>query len=235
MKYPHSVCCGLLLSPKPNSAESQGGNEDTTANLENAGDANSVDAQQQQQQSQQLIKTNRIIDAIPISHTSHYLAPNNEVALNSVSIFAQEQELVISGYYQTDRYSDHTCIDAFGQRVTEKISETYPNAVLCFISFEAPTARAILDLLHLVDGKWRRRPQQSFAIENDPDVLANTVLYSKEKLYRKIVDFDDHFDNISLDWTNAKISQRIDYLVANICWYLDGSRTLIQSVTQYCS
>jgi hypothetical protein len=214
MKYPHSVCCGLLLSPKPRS-ESEADSDDQ-ANLENAGDANSADGQQHQQQ-QQPIRTNRIIDAIPISHTSHYLAPNNEVALNSVSIFAQEQELIISGYYQTDRYSEHTCIDAFGQKVTETIAEAYPNAVLCFVSFEAPMARAVLDLLHLVDGKWRRRPAHSFSIENDPDVLANTVLYSKEKLYRKIVDFDDHFDNISLDWTNAKISQRIDYLVANIC------------------
>jgi hypothetical protein len=208
IRNPSSVCCGLLLS-----ARSEYGDEnDDTANQENSGDANNADEQQQQP-----IRTNRIIDAIPISHTSHYLAPNNEVALNSVSIFAQEQELVISGYYQTDRYSDHTCIDAFGQRVTEKISEAYPNAVLCFISFEAPMGRAILDLLHLVDGKWRRRPPHAFTIENDPDVLASTVLYSKEKLYRKIVDFDDHFDNISLDWTNAKISQRIDYLVANIC------------------
>jgi hypothetical protein len=195
MKYPHSVCCGLLLSPKPR--------ED----VENAGDPN-IDGHSQ--------RTNRIIDAIPISHTSHYLAPNNEIALNSVSVFAQEQELVISGYYQTDRQNEHTCIDAFGQRVTERISSAYPNAVLCFISFEAPMARAVLDILHLVDGKWRRRPPQ-FTIENDPDVLASTVLYSKEKLYRQIVDFDDHFDNISLDWTNAKISQRIDHLVANIC------------------
>lgn len=211
MKYPHSICCGLLLSPKPKSENED--ESDEAANLENAGNANNADEPSQQQP----IRRNRIIDAIPISHTSHYLAPNNEVALNSISIFAQEQELVISGYYQTDRYSEHTCIDAFGQRVTEKISEAYPNAVLCFVSFEAPMARAILDILHLVEGKWRRRPPQSFTIENDPDVLASTVLYSKEKLYRKIVDFDDHFDNISLDWTNAKISQRIDYLVANIC------------------
>lgn len=213
MKYPHSVCCGLLLSPKPKEDQEQ--DQEDKSNIENnAGDLNDANAEPQQQPQN---KKTRIIDAIPVSHTSHYLAPNNEVALNSVSIFAQEQELVISGYYQTDRYSDQTCIDAFGQKVTEKISEIYPNAVLCFVSFESTSAQTILDLLHLVDGKWRRRPPQSFTIDNDPDVLASNVLYSKEKLYRKIVDFDDHFDNIALDWTNAQISQRIDYLVANIC------------------
>lgn len=198
MKYPHSVCCGLLLSPKPSDDSDE--NEQKDNQVEDSCD-----------------RTAKIIDAIPISHASHYLAPNIEVALNSVSIFAQEQELVISGYYQTDRYNEPGCIDAFGQRVTEKIAETYPNAVLCFVSFEGPMAQTILDLHHLVDGKWHRRPPQSFKVENDPDVIAECILYSKEKLYRKIVDFDDHFNNISLDWTNAKISQRIDYLVANIC------------------
>lgn len=184
MKYPHSICSGLLLSPKP---ETDG--EDKT----------------------------RIIEAIPISHASHCLAPNIEIAFNSVSIFAQEQELVISGYYQTDRYNDSTCPDNFSQRVTEKICETYPNAVLCFVSFEGLLAQSLLDPHLLIDGKWRRKPPHSFRIECDPEIIAENILYSKERLYRKIVDFDDHFNNISLDWTNSAISQRIDYLVANVC------------------
>lgn len=206
MKYPHSVCCGLLLSPRPNEERETDGDhpkehEDQGNNSEN----------------EQQTDTIRIIDAIPISHASHYLAPNIEVALNSVSIFAQEQDLVISGYYQTDRYNEPNCIDAFGQRVTEKIAESYPSAVLCFVSFDGSMARTFLDMHHLIDGKWRRRPAHSYKVEEDPEVIAECILYSKEKLYREIVDFDDHFDNISLDWTNAKISQRIDYLVANIC------------------
>lgn len=194
MKYPHSVCSGLLLSPKPSITQA-GGEEDQ----------NDCDG----------AKTTRIIEAIPITHNSHYLAPNIEIALNSVSVFAQEQELVISGYYQTEKNLCH--LDVFGQRVTERIAEFYPNAVLCFVGFNDSTAQTILNLHHLIDGKWRSRPEQSYRVENDPEVLAEKILYSKEKLFRKIVDFDDHFNDISQDWTNLKISQRIDHLVANVC------------------
>lgn len=188
MKYPHSVCSGLLLSPKPSSDDEEG-------------DAIKV----------------RIIEAIPISHASHCLAPNVEIAFNSVSVFAQEQELVISGYYQTDRYNEQSCPDTFSQRVTEKLCETYPNAVLCFVSFDGTMSQSLLDPHQLVDGKWRRKPPNSFSVESDPELIAEHILYSKEKLYRKLVDFDDHFNNISLDWTNANISQKIDYLIANVC------------------
>lgn len=204
MKYPHSVCCGLLLSPKPVSKNKQDGQGD------NDSDSNGSNDEAQDGQT----KT-RIIDAIPISHASHYLAPNIEIALSCVGSYAQDQDLVISGYYQTDKYNETGCIDIFGQRVAEKIAESYPKAVLCFVSFEGPMAQAILDLHHLSEGKWQRRPSQSYQVEEDPDVISECILYTKEKLYRKIVDFDDHFNNISLDWTNSSISQRIDKLVAN--------------------
>lgn len=189
MKYPHTMCKGLLLSPKP-SVEGENGDEQS--------------------------KT-RIIDAIPISHASqsNYLTPNTEVAFNSVGVFAQEQELVVSGYYQTERYPDPSEPDLFTQKVTEMICETYPNAVLCLVSFG--DAMASLSLLQLIDGKWRRKPPSSFKVETDPDIIAENILYTKDKLYRKIVDFDDHFDDISLDWTNASIGQKIDFLISNVC------------------
>lgn len=202
MKYPHSVCSGLLLSPKPTTAAPANDNKTDDELENNQGDCDAT-------------KTTRIIEAIPVTHNSHYLAPNIEVALNSVSIFAQEQELVISGYYQTEKNLCH--LDVFGQRVTERIAEFYSDAVLCFVGFDDSMAQTVLNLHHLVGGKWRSRPEQSYKIENDPEVIAEKILYSKEKLFRKIVDFDDHFNDISQDWTNLKISQRIDHLVANIC------------------
>lgn len=188
MKYPHSTCAGFLLSPK-------------TSGEENEGDK----------------LTTRITEAIPVSHASQCLSPNIEIAFNSVSLFAEDQDLVISGYYQSENSNESNSLDIFSQRVAEKICETYPSAVLCYVGFEGAQAKTMLDCHQLIDGKWRRKSAQTFRIENDPKILSENILYSKEKLYRKIVDFDEHFNNIALDWTNAKISQRIDYLVANIC------------------
>lgn len=147
-----------------------------------------------------------ITDAIPISHASHFLEPNIEIAFNSISAYARKQELVIVGYYQTSNE-----IDIFSQRIAERISETYPSAVLCLIGSSDDNPHQ-LDPHQLVDGKWRRK---SFSLEMDCASL-DSVIYSNEKLYRKIVDFDEHFNDISLDWTNASVGQKIDTLVANL-------------------
>lgn len=193
MKYPHSMCTGLLLSPKLNEEDE---NEENGDEL--------------------LTNKIKIIDAIPISHASQYLSANVEVAFNSVSAFALEQDLVVSGYYQTERFHhEQSEPDMFSHRVTERICETFPNAVLCVVSFDHPMAS--LSLLQLYDGKWTQKPPSSFRVETDPEIIAENILYTKEKLYRKIVDFDDHFNNISLDWTNARIGQKIDFLIANLC------------------
>jgi len=203
MKHSHAVCCGLFLSPKPQSGDNEGSEENKAGDQENQSSAAIA----------------KVIDVVPLLHTSHYLAPAMEIALNSVNIYAQEQELFISGYYQTAKY-EHA-LDIFGQRVTEKITETYRDAVLCQVavlpsqeSREFPHIH--LDLHQFVDGKWRRKTSQ-YEVENGISLIKEKIIFSKEKLYRQIVDFDDHFNDISLDWTNAKISQRIDYLVANVC------------------
>lgn len=210
MKYPFSVCCGLLLSPK-HSPDTE------TDDADGSGDQNEKSP------------VTKIIDVIPLLHTSHYLAPAMEIALNSVAVYTQAQELTISGYYQADKFDPPACLDVFGQRVTEKIAETYQNAVLCLVGFELEqqqdSNRSVepqqthicLEQHHFVDGKWRRKPSQAYSVENDIDILKKRILFTKDKLYRQIVDFDDHFNNISLDWTNAKISQKLDYSVANIC------------------
>jgi len=158
----------------------------------------------------------RVREAIPISHLSQFLAPSIEIAFNAIKKYAQDQELVISGYYQTDRFNEIGCPDPFNQRVADKIYEHYPNAVLCFVGFEESIVQSFLEPYQFTDGKWRRKNAREFTIECDLEVIADNILYSRERLYRKIVDFDDHFNDIQLDWTNAFLSQRIDSLV-NVC------------------
>lgn len=187
MKYPHAVCSGLLLSPKSDSDSEE--------------DANTM----------------RITDIVPISHASHCLTPNIEIAYNSVNAFAQDSDLVISGFYQTDRYNETNAPDKFSQCITDKLSESYKNAVLCFVSIDKTLTQSVLDPHQLVDGRWKRKPANTIKIENEPKLIADHVLYTKEKLYRNIVDFDEHFNNISLDWTNAGISNKIDSLITSAC------------------
>lgn len=185
IKYPHSVCCGLLLSSGANGEQHEGNQE-------------------------------IIVDAIPISHISNYLTPHIEVAFTVVNAYAREQGMVVSGYYQTSSVNECNQPDIFSQRVAEKIQEAYPTALICYINTDTDSQFS-LDIYRCGDGKWRRSDVDKMSFETDPEVLAENIIYSKEKLYRQIVDFDEHFDDISLEWTNLRVAQRVKHLVASIC------------------
>lgn len=152
MKYPHSICCGLLLSTD------QKGDDDEK----------------------------ELVDCVPITHSSHHLAPAIEVATNSVNTYAKDKNLSVAGYYYTDRPNE-----AFVQWV----NEIYPDAISCAVSFDEKGTPQ-------VDTR-RRKTAIECNIEHYDSI--KKILYTKEKLYREVVDFDDFFDDISLDWTNPKV------------------------------
>lgn len=153
MKYPHSICCGLLLS------------------TDQKGDDNEIE----------------VVDSIPITHSSHHLTPAIEIATKSVNAYAKDKNLSVSGYYHTERSND-----AFVQL----INEIYPEAVFCLVSFDE-SGQPQVEARH-------RKTSLECNIEHKDNI--SDVLYSKERKYREVVDFDDHFDDVSLDWTNSKLN-----------------------------
>lgn len=215
MKYPHFSCSGFLLSPidglatKNEEIASNGKTKETTASQDSQSESDSEVNESDHVKLQ-------IVDAIPVSHISQYNSSSFEIAFNCIQKFAAEQGLVISGFYQSDRFEDNINIDIFSQRVADKIYESFKSAVLCTISFDKSDPSTLI-CYQMIDSKWRRKPQQAIELENDPTMISKNVLFTKEKLYRQLADFDDHFIDINLDWTNSKINQRIDNLVAEGC------------------
>lgn len=181
MKYPHATCTGFLLSPNDNVS-----NEDEETDL-------------------------KIIEAIPVTHTSHYLAPNLEIAFNAVKAFSEDNDMTITGYYHIDKQQidQSNSPDLFAQRIGEKICELYSNPLLFMPLFE----NFSLETYQFSEGKWRKRPASSVKVEEN----AEQIIFNDEKLYRQIIDFEDHLDNISLDWTNQIIGQKIDGLSSEVC------------------
>lgn len=211
IKYAHNNCGGFLLGQKE---IPEGGHKCSDENGDTKDTAN-CESQIVDDTSKCQTKVLRIIDAIPVAHASLGLEPNTEVAFNSVSMYALQQDLVICGYYHTDKLGESSSPDLFSQKITEKICQSYPRAILCFIKFEPENRDSHLMPHQLVEGKWRRKTN-NFSVEFDPEQVFDKVILTKDRLYREIVDFDDHFNNIALDWTNSKISQKIDHLVAQV-------------------
>lgn len=155
-----------------------------------------------------------ITDAIPVSHTSNYLAPSLQIAYSSVTAYGLERDLIVSGYYQTECETDAGRPDIFSQKIAEKIQDSIAGAVICLLSFDVKSQINIC-LYQMTDNKWRKRSPESVSVETDPEVLAENIIYSKEKLYRQVVDFDEHLDDISLDWSNARVARRLEHLLAD--------------------
>lgn len=55
----------------------------------------------------------------------------------------------------------------------------------------------------------------SCSVFYDKGVMHTDALYSllKAELYRNLVDFDNHLDDITLDWQNRKLNKIIDETV----------------------
>lgn len=131
-----------------------------------------------------------IVDCVPITHTSHHLVPFIEIARNSTNAYVKDKNLSVVGYYYTDLPND-TFIQC--------VIDICPDALSCVVSFDDGGTPQ-------VDTR-RRKTSLECNIEHHGSI--KKILYNRYKKFREVIDFDDHFDDISLDWTNSKLNDFI--------------------------
>ncbi|CAK9806557.1 ER membrane protein complex subunit 8/9 homolog [Anthophora quadrimaculata] len=150
----------------------------------------------------------RIEDAIPLFHICLHVSPMAEVALAMVDQYASNKGLILAGYYLANENINDLSIDKPAHRIADKIAENSGNALLVVVDNKEITLGMNSNPLRVsqfVDGKWK--------LKDLTDVVKHTdVLYSllKAEQYRNLIDFDNHLDDISLDWQNRKLNKIID-------------------------
>jgi len=163
-------------------------------------------------------KDSELVDAVPLFHLGHGLTPMIEVALLQISTKCKERGLVIAGYYQANKYFHDSAPDVFAQKIADKIVEQNNQAVLVMIN-NFGLAASVQDendaenALHLYashDGKWKLKPS-SLKLDDHKQAFdcLNELVYSKQRHF-EIHDFDNHLDDISIDWSNNALNQLID-------------------------
>ncbi|XP_076667806.1 ER membrane protein complex subunit 8/9 [Andrena cerasifolii] len=184
-KYPHCAINGLLL-----------------AKQKNKGDGKSMEL--------------RIEDAIPLFHICLHVSPMAEIALAMVDQYAMSRGLVLAGYYLANETIHDLSTDKPAHRMADKIAENCGNALLVVVDNKEVTLGMNANPLRVsqfVDGKWKTKDISD--VFYDKGVMHTDALYSllKAELYRNLVDFDNHLDDISLDWQNRKLNKVIDETV----------------------
>jgi len=158
-------------------------------------------------------RTIHYTDCIPLFHMGNGLAPMVEVALAQVDSQCEESGLVISGFYHAHDNLRDNHVDVFSQKIADKIAESQSGTLLVTIDSKKLSANIespCLIVQQYIDGKWRSRDKNQIRLEHDDVTLACASALVHKKIYRDLVDFDTHLDDLSLDYLNVELNMEID-------------------------
>merc|ERR1740128_337481 len=134
--------------------------------------------------------------------------------LDCIPLFHINTGLVISGFYHAHDNLRDTHVDLFSQKIADKIAENRPGTLL--VTIDSKRLSLNIDcpglILHQHDtsGKWKTKDKNSLRLEHDSITLACASALIHKKIYRDLVDFDIHLDDISLDYLNVELNMEID-------------------------
>lgn len=128
---------------------------------------------------------------------------------------ANDNSLEIAGYYAAcELFTDNSIEKAPGAKIAEKIAENIPNA--CFIvlnnSIIADTEEGpAINVWQSSNGNWT---PAKYNVEQSKDTLEAVNMLLKRGAMKDIFDFDNHLDNVDIDWSNKHLNRDIEQLLA---------------------
>ncbi|KAI5122254.1 hypothetical protein M0805_007119 [Coniferiporia weirii] len=154
-----------------------------------------------------------ISDAIPLLHHWTSLSPSMEIGLDLARNYAQSNKLDIVGYYQASEYLDDTALAPVGEKVAETIKKSFSQAVAFVVDGLKLAAGEPALVPYFPQGtssSWRPASQVAdappFSAASNfrltpPSAAARVLeLIRDSKMHQKLGDFDDHLEDVSIDW-----------------------------------
>ncbi|VDC04522.1 unnamed protein product [Peniophora sp. CBMAI 1063] len=155
-----------------------------------------------------------ISDAVPLLHHWTSLSPMMEIGLDITRNHAADRGLSIVGYYQAMEYVDANAatLGPVGERVVEKIKEGFADALAIVIDgakVGVPDDSALVPYIHSAAGY---RPTSASTVQVSDTTPARVLeLVRTTSLHEKFGDFDDHLEDLSVDWLrNAVVQEALD-------------------------
>uniref|UniRef100_A0A1B6KCN4 MPN domain-containing protein n=1 Tax=Graphocephala atropunctata TaxID=36148 RepID=A0A1B6KCN4_9HEMI len=179
-KYPHCSVNGILLSECSKSKDSKSQN-------------------------------NVYVDAVPLFHLCLHVSPMAEIALTQIDHWASTEGLVISGYYVANENIRDTSIDKPANRIADKIAENNSSACLVVIDnrqLSLTMEEPALIVSQFAEVKWKTLDKSSWSVPESCLDAAATLL--ERRWQENVIDFDNHLDDITLDWRNKPANAAID-------------------------
>ncbi|KAG8224459.1 hypothetical protein J437_LFUL003182 [Ladona fulva] len=160
------------------------------------------------------VKDLNIVDAVPLFHQCLHVSPMAEIALTQLDHLSASSGRVVAGYYLANENLNDLSIDKPGHRVADKIAEFFPSACLVVVDnrrLSLDMKKSALIVSQFSDGKWKNKERSSISLEGPSGVLQETAAtLLQHNNQDMIVDFDNHLDDVSLDWMNPEVNELID-------------------------
>ncbi|KAF9064339.1 hypothetical protein BDP27DRAFT_1472164 [Rhodocollybia butyracea] len=146
--------------------------------------------------------TVEIVDAVPLLHHWTSLSPMMEIGLDLAGKHAEELGLSLVGYYQACESLD-TALVPVGEKVASKIKEGFGDAVALVIDGDkigSPDHAALIPYVaQTPSSSWR--PFDAGTVK--PFTAGSSFSLTSPTfrlLHRKFGDFDDHLEDVTIDW-----------------------------------
>lgn len=173
-----------------------------------------------------------VVDSVPLFHATLNLAPMLEIALLQLDEYCKSKGLAIVGYYQANEELNANSMDAVATSIGDKIRQKFPNAFVLVVDntkmHPASIKKELACKAYFSDAKsangWRLRENKSLPATSGegsdvavgdavklstPKTLQATANLVQAEQYLKLVDFDAHLDDVSLDYMNAALGDHI--------------------------
>lgn len=152
-----------------------------------------------------------VVDALPLFHLCLGLAPMMEVALTQVDAYCKSNGLQVVGYYQANESLNNNSPDAFAYKIAEKLQDNFSSAFILMVDnkkmgFECESLAC--KYYQLQDNKWKLN-EKDVCLADD-EILSIVSQLMVGKAYPSLVDFDNHLDELQLDWLNPEINRVVD-------------------------
>lgn len=131
---------------------------------------------------------------------------------------ANKTGLQVAGYYAAcELFNDNTIDKAPGAKIADKIAENIPNggnACFAVLDNATLTAKEFGPALHLWQSIENRWTPANFSMEQCDETLDAVNLLVQRGAMKDVTDFDNHLDNVKLDWANEHLNRDIEQLLA---------------------
>eukprot|EP00030_Apusomonadida_sp_AF-17_P006141 a677927_253.p1 GENE.a677927_253~~a677927_253.p1 ORF type:complete len:232 (+),score=64.78 a677927_253:30-698(+) len=166
--------------------------------------------------------------AVPMFHTALGLAPLTEAAIALITEYSDTVGLTVVGAYHANELNFDRTLALSAQAICARLRVSAPDACVLVVNnatlgellsrkgeqAAASVHRMASELFDL----YAARTGTEFALRadtrcDDRAVSAIVDAVSKERLHRGLVDMDDHFDDVAVDFRNDELKQQIRTLV----------------------